>query len=50
MRFSVFSVLVTLLAAFAMAVEPSKSVIVTGKSDSVVEKAKAAILEAVGTP
>lgn len=51
MRFALFSIVVALLAAFAMAVAPHKSVIMTWPNDTpdnVIEEAKQAIINAKG--
>jgi hypothetical protein len=52
MRFAITSLFVALLATFAMAVAPQKSVIMSWPNDtpdSVVEAAKQAIIDAKGT-
>jgi hypothetical protein len=52
MRFALTSLFVALLATFAMAVAPQKSVIMSWPNDtpdSVVEAAKQAIIDAKGT-
>lgn len=51
MRFALFSLVIALLAAFAMAAAPHKSVIMSWPNDtpdSVVEEAKQAIIDAKG--